>query len=207
MYSSDQALAHARAQKMTVPLVVFVLGGPGSGKGTQSARIVSEFGFVHLSAGDLLREEVNSGSTNGDMIANTIKNGEIVPSVVTVNLLKNAIEKSGKDKFLVDGFPRNEENNASWKENMAPHVNTKLVLFFECPEKVLESRLLARGETSARADDNLATIKKRFVTFTGQTIPVVEYYEKQHKVARIDANRAPDVVYAEVQKVITGLLK
>jgi UMP-CMP kinase len=105
-------------QKRTKPLVVFVLGGPGSGKGTQCTRIVSEFGFVHLSAGDLLREEVVSGSKNGGMIATMIKNGEIVPSVVTVNLLKNAIEKSGKDRFLVDGFPRNEENNASWEENV-----------------------------------------------------------------------------------------
>lgn len=104
-------------QKMR-PLVVFVLGGPGSGKGTQSAKLVSDFGFVHLSAGDLLREEVNSGSKNGDMIATMIKNGEIVPSVVTVNLLKTAIEKSGKDRFLVDGFPRNEENNSSWEDNV-----------------------------------------------------------------------------------------
>lgn len=100
------------------PLVVFVLGGPGSGKGTQCTRIVNDFGYVHLSAGDLLREEMNSGSKHGEMISTMIKNGEIVPSVVTVNLLKTAIEKSGKDKFLVDGFPRNQENNSSWEENV-----------------------------------------------------------------------------------------
>ena len=111
------------------PFVVFVLGGPGSGKGTQSARLVSEYGFVHLSAGDLLREEVASGSKNGDMIANMIKNGEIVPSVVTVNLLKGAIEKSGKDKFLVDGFPRNEENNQSWEDTVCTLLPSPPLLF------------------------------------------------------------------------------
>eukprot|EP00026_Physarum_polycephalum_P013775 Phypoly_transcript_14215.p1 GENE.Phypoly_transcript_14215~~Phypoly_transcript_14215.p1 ORF type:complete len:134 (-),score=20.15 Phypoly_transcript_14215:14-415(-) len=127
--------------------------------------------------------------------------------MVTVNLLKSAIEKSGKDKFLVDGFPRNQENNQSWEENMAPHVDTKLVLFFECPEAIMEERLLARGVTSARTDDNIASIKKRFVTFIQQTLPVIDYYEKKSKVARIDANRGPDVVYSEVQVTISELLK
>ena len=91
--------------------VVFVLGGPGAGKGTNCARIVSDFGWIHLSAGDLLRAERSSGSELGEMIESIIKEGKIVPSEVTVRLLRQAMEKSAAGAgFLIDGFPRNQEN-------------------------------------------------------------------------------------------------
>jgi UMP-CMP kinase len=88
--------------------VVFVLGGPGSGKGTNCARIVEEFGYVHLSAGDLLRAERASGSELADMINTYINEGKIVPAEVTVSLLKAAMEKSESKSFLIDGFPRGD---------------------------------------------------------------------------------------------------
>jgi len=189
------------------PVVVFVLGGPGSGKGTQCTRIVNEFHFVHLSAGDLLRAEISSGSKHGEMISTMIKNGEIVPSEVTVGLLRAAIEShSTKRYFLVDGFPRNQENNSAWEVKMNPIVDTRAVLFFECPEEVMEARLLHRGETSARTDDNIQSIKKRFVTFLTQTVPVVDYYATLGKTIKIDANRNPDVVYEDVQKAIQKIV-
>ena len=98
------------------PQVVFFLGGPGSGKGTQSALINEKFGFKHLSAGDLLREERKSGSSDGELIESLIKEGKIVPSRITVSLLHNAMKKLGMEngKFLIDGFPRNRENLESW---------------------------------------------------------------------------------------------
>jgi len=185
----------------TKPAVVFVLGGPGSGKGTQCANIVRDYGFVHLSAGDLLRTEINSGSKNGDMISTMIKNGEIVPSIVTVDLLKTAINSHPKKNFLVDGFPRNEENNKSWEDNMKNVVDTKFVLFFECPESVMTDRLLKRGESSGRTDDNLESIKKRFNTFNIQTMAVIDHYSKQNKVEKINSNRHPDEVYTDVKSV------
>ena len=94
--------------------VVFVLGGPGSGKGTNCAKIVELYGYVHLSAGDLLREERNSGSELAEMINTYIAEGKIVPAEVTVRLLHAAMEKSGKTKFLVDGFPRDMDNLNCW---------------------------------------------------------------------------------------------
>ncbi|CAI0546425.1 unnamed protein product, partial [Linum tenue] len=97
------------------PTVVFVLGGPGSGKGTQCANIVEHFGYTHLSAGDLLRAEIKSGSENGTMIQNMIKEGKIVPSEVTIKFLEKAILGIDNDKFLIDGFPRNEENRAAFE--------------------------------------------------------------------------------------------
>ena len=101
---------------LSKPMVFFVLGGPGSGKGTQSLKLAKEHGFVHLSAGDLLREEKNSGSETASMINTYIKEGKIVPGEVTVGLIKKVIEKNGwnQNKYLIDGFPRNKENLDIW---------------------------------------------------------------------------------------------
>ena len=107
-------------------------GGPGSGKGTNCARIVEEFGYVHLSAGDLLRAERASGSELGEMIEGIIKDGRIVPSDVTVRLLRQAMEAAGEGKkFLIDGFPRNQENLDVWNRDMA-HCVVQFVLNLEC---------------------------------------------------------------------------
>jgi UMP-CMP kinase len=187
--------------------IVFVLGGPGAGKGTMCAKIVQNFGFVHLSAGDLLREEMNSGSAHGEMISTMIKEGKIVPSEVTVGLLEKAIQNSDKTKFLIDGFPRNEENNSAWEKDVAPKVNLEFVLCLECPEEVLESRLLRRGEESVaaggqrRTDDNLESIRKRFRTFQEQTRPVLEHYERIGKLRRINSNQPIEQVYAEIHEL------
>jgi len=100
------------------PKVIFVLGGPGAGKGTQCVRISKTFGYVHLSAGDLLREEAaKTDSTLGQQINDHIKNGSIVPVAITCKLLENAMIASGKDHFLIDGFPRNQDNVDGWEKN------------------------------------------------------------------------------------------
>lgn len=176
--------------------VVFVLGGPGSGKGTQSSRLVEEFGAVHLSAGDLLRAHMRSGSPEGKMVADMIAQGQIVPSHVTVGLLERAMRDSGRMQFLIDGFPRNEENRAAFE--LQTGIEPRFVLFFDCPEEVMEKRLLSRNE--GRTDDNIDTIRKRFRVFMEQSLPVIEFYGKRDKVARIDADRSPDEVYKEVRR-------
>jgi UMP-CMP kinase len=200
---SYYVISHADADEK--PTVVFVLGGPGSGKGTQCSNIVSTYGYEHLSAGDLLREEMKSGSANGEMISTMIKNGQIVPSYVTVALLQQAMKNSKNTKFLIDGFPRNAENNASWEKAMNNEVNVPFILFFDCPEDVMEKRLLKRGETSGRSDDNIASIKKRFKTFQTESMPVIEYYDKQKKVVFVNADRDPKVIFEEIKKAFDGI--
>ncbi|KAG5241606.1 UMP-CMP kinase [Salix suchowensis] len=98
--------------------VVFVLGGPASGKGTQCPKIVEHFGFTHLCAGELLEEETKSGSENGKMIRNFKLEGKIVPSEVTVGILQQAMQQSENKKFIIDGFPRNEENLATFEKTV-----------------------------------------------------------------------------------------
>lgn len=180
--------------------VVFVLGGPGSGKGTQCANIVEHFGFTHLSAGDLLRAEIRSGSENGTMIQNMIKEGKIVPSEVTIKLLQRAMLESDNDKFLIDGFPRNEENRAAFEK--VTKILPEFVLFFDCSEEEMERRLLNRNQ--GRDDDNIDTIRKRFKVFVESSIPVVEYYDSKGKVKKIDAAKPVDAVFEDVKSIFSS---
>jgi len=196
--------------------VVFVLGGPGVGKGTQCERLVRDYGFVHLSAGNLLRAKQNRpGSKNGELSSNCIKNGETVPMEVTIKLLEEAIVTAhaaiktprpsaqgwgdGRGRFLVDGFPRNMDQAIAFDEHICLSA---FVLFLSCTEEVMLERLLRRAKTSGRADDNEETIKKRFKTFEDTGMPVINYYRQQNKVVEVDATKSIDEVYVEVTKVM-----
>ena len=114
---------------MSKPNILFVLGGPGAGKGTQCAKIVENFGYVHLSAGDLLRAERKApGSQFGELIEHHITNGTIVPVEITCSLLERAMNESEKNDFLIDGFPRNEDNLSGWNRVMGDKVNFTLII-------------------------------------------------------------------------------
>ena len=197
------------ADSSSAPVVVFVLGGPGSGKGTQSLKISEKFGFTHLSAGDLLREERQRvGSEFGELIESFIKDGKIVPVAITVSLIKKAMETTGwvGGRFLIDGFPRNAENLKGWKEGMAKQPPVELAcLYFDCPEEVMEQRLLSRGASSGRSDDNIESIKKRFKVYQDETMPVIEGFRSIGKLRRVIADRSVEEVWIEVSAIFTNL--
>lgn len=190
---------------------MFLLGGPGSGKGTQSANLVRDYGFIHLSAGDLLRaEQVREGSQYGDLIRTYIKEGKIVPMEITVALLSNAMAEAlaagagataegGKKKarFLIDGFPRKLDQAVFFEDTVCP---SEMTLFLDCPEEVMEKRLLKRGETSGRDDDNAESIRKRFRVFVETSMPVVRAFEEQQKVLSVSATGTVDEVYARIRE-------
>lgn len=183
-------------------LVLFVLGGPGAGKGTQCANLVRDYGFKHISAGDLLREEqARPGSPYGEMIKDIITNGQIVPMEVTIQLLENAmqatIKANGNRKFLIDGFPRKMDQATAFEDKVVP---SKFTLFFDCPEETMRERLLNRGKTSGRSDDNEESIKKRFRTFVETSMPVVDHFASEGRVVKVDAKQTPEEVYKDVQK-------
>ncbi|KAJ6343916.1 hypothetical protein OIU76_005625 [Salix suchowensis] len=187
-------------QETTV--VVFVLGGPGSGKGTQCPKIVEHFGFTHLCAGDLLQAEIESESENGTMIHNFKKEGKIVPSEITVKLLQQAMQQSDNKRFIIDGFPRNEENRAAFEnivglESFYVKIKPEFVLFFDCPEEELTRRILNRNQ--GRVDDNIETIGKRLKVYFESTLPVINYYNSKGKVQKIDAQRSVDEVFEDVK--------
>ncbi|KAL7531794.1 hypothetical protein ACHAXR_004242 [Thalassiosira sp. AJA248-18] len=187
--------------------VVFVLGGPGAGKGTQCQLLSDNLGWAHLSAGDLLRaERKKEGSELADIINANISAGKIVPSEITVKLIANAMEElrgeKGQIKFLIDGFPRSEGNVNAWKEVVGDKANVECVLFFECPEDILTSRLLERAKTSGRNDDSIDVIRKRFVTYREESMPIIQMYEKEGKVRKIIADRSIEEVYKEVESFL-----
>ena len=189
--------------------VVFVLGGPGAGKGTQSQLIVDKCGYTTFSAGDLLRAARKSGTAEGQMIDEYIKEGKIVPVEVTVRLLLNEIRASvaskGCTRFLVDGFPRNTNNLSGWQTVVGDELEVGGVLFYDCPEDVMEARLLERGKTSGRSDDNIESIKKRFRTNIAEGMPVVAYYEHQGLLHKIDGTRAVEDVWADSSAAIAKI--
>lgn len=186
-----------------LPEVVFVLGAPGAGKGTQCSLISNEFGFVHLSAGDLLREErQRPGSEYGEMIEEKIRNGEIVPVEVTCSLIHKAMLKSGKTQFLIDGFPRNKDNLEGWQKVMSDKAKLLFVLFFECSRELCTQRCLNRGAAgSGRSDDNLESLKKRFNTYLNDTMPIIEHYDAQGLVRRVNSENPPEEVFKDVKQV------
>jgi len=190
-------------RKMAKPNVVFVLGAPGAGKGTQCQRIVEKFGYVHLSAGDLLRAERKSpGSQYGELIENHITNGTIVPVAITCSLLERAMTDSGKNDFLIDGFPRNEDNLSGWNDAMGEKANLKCVLNFDCGQQTCLERCLARGAAgSGRSDDNEESLKKRFVTFVNATEPIIKHFDEQNLVKTINAERDVEAVWTDVEKL------
>lgn len=207
--SNSSSSRKMTSDSQTKPKIVFVLGAPGAGKGTQCEKIVETFGFTHLSAGDLLREErKREGSEYGALIEDNIKNGRIVPVEITCALLENAmnktIEATGNNKFLIDGFPRNEDNLQGWNRKMEEKVQLLFVLFFECSEDQCVERCLKRGESSGRSDDNLESLKKRFNTYINDTMPIIEHYRKQDLVKPVDAAPAPDQVFEAVKVAFEG---
>jgi len=204
--------------------VIFVLGGPGAGKGTQCAKLVDEFGFVHLSAGDLLRsEQQREGSQYGSLIAEYIREGKIVPQEITIALLSNAMKAAlesggattngggtvpekhrskwtdGKGRFLVDGFPRKMDQAVGFDEEVC---QSRFVLFLHASEETMLERLLERGKTSGRADDNEESIRKRFRTFEETSMPVVEYYRKDNKVVEVDSMKPVEQVTEDIRKAV-----
>jgi len=157
------ASLESRSLVMGKPNVIFVLGGPGAGKGTQCARIVHQFGHVHLSAGDLLREErAKPGSEFGELIEHHITNGTIVPVEITCSLLQRAMNDSDKNNFLIDGFPRNEDNLQGWNKQMGEKVNLQCVLYFQCSQEICTARCLQRGAAGSGRSLCFSEIFHRF---------------------------------------------
>ncbi|XP_015576412.2 UMP-CMP kinase 3 isoform X1 [Ricinus communis] len=186
------------------PRVVFVLGGPGGGKSTQCANLAKQIGYTHLSSGDLLRKAMKLDAENGyplvsrPMIESIIKEGKSVPSDVTMRILQKAIDESGNDKFLLDGFPRDEEIRSAFET--ATNIEPELVLFFDCSAEEREKRILSRNE--GRVDDNPDSLRKRFKYFEEHTLPVVDYYRSKGIVSEVDAAKPTEEVFEKLKSIL-----
>jgi UMP-CMP kinase len=194
--------------------VIFVLGGPGAGKGTQSDLLLQNYPCVHLSAGQLLREEVqNKDSPHSAMIEDCLSAGRIVPVEISLSLLQEAMRKdSGKSTvFLVDGFPRNFDNLKGWVRCMEEVAVVVGVLFYRCPLDILENRILERGKVSGRSDDNVESLRRRFKTFEDETLPVIDTLRLLEEcttlnVYDIRSDKPVGDVWIETQRVMDSIV-
>lgn len=184
------------------PNVVFVLGGPGAGKGTMCELAESQLGWTHLSTGDLLRAELESGGPTAALIQEFVTAGKLVPNEITVTLLKNTMERTtrttGKRNFLLDGFPRSLSNLEAWCAGFGRKMELPKMLYFECPYAELEKRILSRARYTGRSDDNGESLKLRFDTFKAETLPTVEHFRSKGKCVEIDTSQDRQSVYALV---------
>lgn len=199
--------AAAAPQQPSAPVkVFFILGGPGSGKGTNCARLVEDFGYTHFSAGELLREAARSGTSDvAKKIGEIIRSGNIVPSEITVELLRQAIaDHPSPAGYVIDGFPRKEDQARMFEDGIARATG---ILYYDCSEATMEDRLLSRGAagTEKRDDDAAETIRHRFRVNVKECMPVVEAYKAGGRCHVIDANRDRDAVYAETKQIFVSM--
>ena len=180
------------------PNVVFVIGGPGCGKGTQCKRIIQNFGYVSFSTGDLLRKYVEEKKDGYEDIANKMKEGALISSETVMKVLKSYILNSDNKKILLDGYPRNKENMQIWEKEMKGKVNVKAALYFEVSNEEMKKRILGRNE--GRADDNEETINKRLATFERETKPIVEEFESKNILIKIDGMKSVDDITKDVSE-------
>jgi len=197
----------AKGESKDKPRLIFVVGGPGSGKGTQCAKIVEKEKFEHLSTGDLLRAEVKKGSEKGKELQKTMSEGGLVTTRDLLVLLEAAMKEKGWGKcppILIDGFPRNEENVQVFGEMLMNKINLVGVLNFEVSAEEMEKRCLGRGE--GRADDNIDTIKKRLNTFQTETVPTIAKLKDNGNVWTIDASKSKDEVTVATQAAVDQMM-
>jgi len=180
-------------------LVIF--GPPGSGKGTQSENIINKYGLVHLSTGDLLRAEKNSGSELGNKIKELIDNGNLVPdSLVEEMVKKNVANNKEAAGFIFDGFPRTT-TQAAWLDNMLAEQGQSVtqMLALDVDDNELRNRILERGKVSGRADDQDENIiNNRIAVYHKQTQPVIDFYSAQGKFVSVDGIGSLDDVFGRI---------
>jgi len=186
--------------------IVFILGGPGSGKGTQCDKIVEKYGFCHLSSGDLLRDEVASGSERGKKLQEIMTKGQLVPLETVLEMIRDKMfANSSASGFLIDGYPRELEQGKQFEQTIAAPT---AVLFIDVASETMFERIMNRGKTSGRADDNPETIRSRLDTFEKATRPVVDYYKQKGTLFEVPndvAEKSPDEVFSKVCELFDTL--
>lgn len=176
-------------------LVLF--GPPGSGKGTQSSRLIDQYQFIHVSTGDILRAEVSQETPLGVEAKKYMDQGMLVPDEVVIGMISSKLEANPNAKgFIFDGFPRTVaqaealDNLLSFKQHP---IN--LVLSLIVSEEELKKRLISRGESSGRSDDNEEVIVKRIKEYHAKTAPVAEHYKQHDKLVEVPGEGSMDTIF------------
>uniref|UniRef100_A0A3Q4HHG2 Adenylate kinase isoenzyme 5 n=1 Tax=Neolamprologus brichardi TaxID=32507 RepID=A0A3Q4HHG2_NEOBR len=189
------------------PKVILVIGGPGSGKGTQSLKIADRYGFQYMSVGELLRKKMIHNATSNrkwSLIAKIITNGELAPQETTITEIKQKIMKiPDANGIVIDGFPRDVGQALSFEDQIC---TPDLVVFLACTNHRLKERLQKRAEQQGRPDDNPKAIERRLTNFKQNTIPLVKYFQERGLIVTLDADRDEEEVFCDIGMTLDNKL-
>lgn len=189
---------------------LILFGPPGSGKGTQSEKLISKYGFKHLSTGDLLRAEIANKTALGLEAKNLMDKGQLVPDEVVIGMIRSALDANpGVPGFLFDGFPRTTAQ-ARALDDLLHQKGTGIgvVLFLQVPDNELIKRMVSRAATSGRSDDADENVqKKRLDIYQRDTLPVADHYSQFGKVQQIEGVGAIDEIFQKICEQIDSRRK
>lgn len=202
---------------------LILLGAPGSGKGTEAELIKYYYNIPTISTGDIIRENIKNKTELGIISERLINNGQLVPDELVVELVRERLKKEDtKNGFILDGFPR----TINQAKILDTFINIDYVILIDASYDVVEQRILSRRVCPSckavyntntyeknictkcgknivkRADDNSETLKKRFVVYNEQTMPLIDYYKNQNKLFVVDGNKKKEIVHSEIEKIL-----
>ncbi|MCO6359664.1 adenylate kinase [Roseivirga pacifica] len=184
---------------------IVLFGPPGAGKGTQSENIINKYGLKHISTGDLFRKHLGEGTDLGKKAQSYMDNGKLVPDEVVIGMVDDFLNANTDAKgFIFDGFPRTVAQAEALDELLAKH-DTKIncMVMLDVPEDELKRRLLERGKTSGRADDqNEEKINVRIQEYLNKTLPVAAFYDKQDKTEKVNGVGSIEEIFGNISKAI-----
>ncbi len=190
---------------------VVIFGAPGSGKGTQSERIINEYGLYHISTGEVLRDHIARGTDLGVIADSYISKGQLIPDDLMVKVLAHVLDSHPGETangVIFDGFPRTIPQAQALNAMLAErNAAVDAVVGLEVEENDLIDRMLRRGRESGRADDNIDTIKKRLDVYHTQTSPLKEYYKNEGKYHAINGNGDVENIFGDIKKSLSKVLK
>ena len=187
-------------------LVIF--GAPGSGKGTQSEKLIETYGLFHISTGEVLRDQIAKGTELGKTADKFISNGQLIPDELMVNILSDLLDSNPatRDGVIFDGFPRTIPQAVALNEMLAKRgAQVNAVVGLEVADDELIDRLIKRGVESGRSDDNLETIQKRLAVYHSQTQPLRDFYVTEGKYLSIKGSGSIDDIFADIKKSIDAI--
>ena len=188
-------------------LNIVIFGAPGSGKGTQSQKLIDKYHLTHISTGDVLRNEIKKQTELGKLADKYMSEGQLVPDEVVINILKELFDDNLDNRgYIFDGFPRTLKQGEAM-DNMLreKEKGINVVLWLDVDDEELIDRLLKRGLESGRDDDTLETIKSRLQVYYNETEPLKDFYSKQGKLAKIEGVGSVDDIFSRIEKVVDNL--
>ena len=188
-------------------LNIVIFGAPGSGKGTQSARIVEKYGLNHISTGDVLRAEIKNGTELGKTAKGYIDNGQLIPDALMIDILASVFDSFKDSKGVIfDGFPRTIPQAKALKKMLNERgTDVSIMLNLQVDEDELIQRLLERGKISGRSDDNLETIKSRLEVYHTQTAPLADYYVEEGKHVAINGMGTIEEIFGRIKEAVNNV--